>query len=84
MKRSFDVASSSGTLPVSGKQRSAIFCPADLGRRDAPCRTAYCQGPDRVGQERALSNADVDGLLKSQRMGQRLSDDCCSFHVCFQ
>lgn len=78
------VSSSLSMLPVSLLQRRSIFGPADFGRWDALCRTEYGQWPGGVGEEGALSNADVDVLLEGQWKVRLLSDDHWSAPSCLQ
>lgn len=69
------LSASAALLPVRVLQQSSIFAPADFGRRGSLRRAPDGQRPCGVGEERAVSDADVDVLLKGGWDALLLSDD---------
>lgn len=66
---------SAALLPVRVLQQSSIFAPADFGRWGSLSRAPDGQRPCGVGEERAVSDTDVDVLLKGGWDALLLSDD---------
>lgn len=69
------VSASSALLPVRVLQQSSVFAPADFGRWETLRRAPDGQRPCGVGEEGAVSDTDVDVLLKGGWDALLLSDD---------